>query len=148
MGNFNEGKQFQMQLLLQSRRQYLPPPHNSTGCHKSMGIRIGDEAHAKSKSNSQSQVGWLLTQPPKHLTFKNSIVNYVMHQPGCHKVILIISCCLPNLNGNAITFILLCLFLIYDLAGWHLSKLCHVVVHQLHGPHGGARAGVSLPWVW
>ena len=30
-----------------------------------------------------------------------------MHQPGCHKVILIISCCLPNLNGNAITFILL-----------------------------------------
>ena len=26
MGNFNEGKQFQMQLLQQSRRQYLLPP--------------------------------------------------------------------------------------------------------------------------
>ena len=53
MGNFNEGKQFQMQLLLQSRRQYLPPPHNSTGCHKSMGIRIGD-AGKEQKQQSES----------------------------------------------------------------------------------------------
>ena len=71
MGNFNEGKQFQMQLLQQSRRQYLLPPLAVTNLWE-----LESETHAKSKSNSQSQVGWLLTQPPKHLTFKNSIVNY------------------------------------------------------------------------